>query len=399
MPFTPRTMTNLPGLTRDPLDTKNLFAEDWNELITEVLALDAAIAAGFMNIGDLVGGSTPYAFLFADASGNLASQDNFVTNSGLDQLSFKNSTYRHFHMDTTAGEFSMGDYDGEFNYNFTLFSYYNNVWYTNMTAATLDAYSYFDMSTATQDIFYGLIGQNVGRNAHVIFQTDHATSDSDFNVLLYYAGANAKVNFDLTNTGNDATFLVDMDSSYVSAINFNLLNSIAGASYSFDGSYSGGGFDYNISAIYATSDATFTYDIHNAGNNAAVYYNLANAGNDAIFNVQLGGYGVGSAVVFNGGDYFFGVNTHQVVFNTNTLYWRLDESTGDIYYGDLGFYYSGVLAKLDTHAGRFSITNNGFLNVHTPQYATRTLALAGGLIAGDFYNLPIVADNKVVCVV
>lgn len=39
MPFTPRTMTNLPGLTRDPADTKNLFAEDWNEMIAYLLSV------------------------------------------------------------------------------------------------------------------------------------------------------------------------------------------------------------------------------------------------------------------------------------------------------------------------------------------------------------------------
>jgi hypothetical protein len=37
--------------------------------------------------------------------------------------------------------------------------------------------------------------------------------------------------------------------------------------------------------------------------------------------------------------------------------------------------------------------------VGLPEYATNTLALAGGLTAGAFYHLPVSGDNYVICVV
>lgn len=38
--YTPRTMTNLPGLTRDIANTQNLYAEDYNETNQEVIAIE-----------------------------------------------------------------------------------------------------------------------------------------------------------------------------------------------------------------------------------------------------------------------------------------------------------------------------------------------------------------------
>ncbi len=38
--FTPREMVNLPGLTRDEADTKNLYAEDYNEATGEIVAVE-----------------------------------------------------------------------------------------------------------------------------------------------------------------------------------------------------------------------------------------------------------------------------------------------------------------------------------------------------------------------
>ena len=41
--FDPRTMQNLPGLVRDPADTKNLYAEDYNEATAEIVAVEETL--------------------------------------------------------------------------------------------------------------------------------------------------------------------------------------------------------------------------------------------------------------------------------------------------------------------------------------------------------------------
>ncbi len=86
-------------------------------------------------------------------------------------------------------------------------------------------------------------------------------------------------------------------------------------------------------------------------------------------------------------------------------YLTLDVTNGFFKMGDMEAAANGTYLHVDDVNKVFTLSNSqaGVLspfNVpNIPTYANRTAALAGGLIVGDHYQLPIAADNQVICVV
>jgi len=102
-----------------------------------------------------------------------------------------------------------------------------------------------------------------------------------------------------------------------------------------------------------------------------------------------------------------GGSTTRLNFNhdgatTNYAYIDLDAGSGEMKHWITGggffqtFYHNGSEVFRTMTGG---LSTGKLRATATPEYANRTAALAGGLVAGDYYSLPIVADNKVICIV
>lgn len=93
--YSPRVMTNLPGLTRDVADTKNLYAEDYNGAMDEIVAIETYLKGSIVPTVDItpVGNVAatplvPFYSLTIPANKFIAPGDSFTVDSYFGALSF-----------------------------------------------------------------------------------------------------------------------------------------------------------------------------------------------------------------------------------------------------------------------------------------------------------------------
>lgn len=218
-----------------------------------------------------------------------------------------------------------------------------------------------------------------------ISQGNITTGDQTFTGIKTFASTTTLAESTHVGSGGPANTAVSLfvgnpTSGYTGTIQDGLKLTLAGSSLG-----TGSLFGIRISSL---GSATAAYTVTNV--TGLSIPNIAKGGGSTItsaFGAKITGQSNGST-----NNVTLAVSESTTNNNTNLLIGTLTAPTGSY-----SIYNSST--KENFLGGPLTVNSGTITATAMPEYANRTAALAGGLTAGKMYSLPIVGDNKIVCIV